>query len=279
MGRAALLRTTPPLLRVRAPLGVICALSTPPSLQTPRNAPPFSTVFQSASPVGPCVAVRLPECTRDELGLSGVEHPMEELHPSERKFAQTIHPSRRLSFVGGRLAMRRVLSGICADSSSHAVLPNASGAPAGLPPGIVGSISHTRDMAVAVVRHADEASAVGVDIESASRLTSLAISRKILGVEERAHFGSDEQLSSVLSPERELLIYFSVKEALYKALHPLVQQHIGWHSVTVRPRVDGTCEVALPLVEQQAGVGIRASAYWSIIDGYILTTAEANAAK
>ena len=47
---------------------------------------------------------------------------------------------------------------------------------------------------------------MGVDIESASRLTSLALAREILGLEERAQFGSDEQLNSVLSLGRELLV-------------------------------------------------------------------------
>ena len=80
--------------------------------------------------------------------------------------------------------------------------------------------------------------AVGIDVERTSRPTSLRLARKILAAEEERelglHLGLDEQ--------QDLTLRFSLKEALYKAMHPLLEQTIAWHSVLVRPRPRSTLQ-------------------------------------
>ena len=124
-----------------------------------------------------------------------------------------------------------------------------------------------------------EAGAVGVDIESTTRLTSLDIARKILAPEERARFGSDDQLGAVLTPERELLVCFSVKEALYKALHPLLRQTIRWHSVQVHPQEGGACTVCIGELLDAVSIPLVAEAAWCVRDGYFVSTAAASVAR
>lgn len=55
----------------------------------------------------------------------------------------------QLTFLGGRLAIRRALGGVT--ESASAILHNQHGAPV-LPEGVSASISHKRHMAVALVQ-------------------------------------------------------------------------------------------------------------------------------
>ena len=68
----------------------------------------------------------------------------------------------------------------------------------------------------------------------------------------------------------------AVKEALYKALHPLVRRTIKWHTVQVQPQPDGTCELVLDALEEDVGFGIGATARWHLKDGFYVTTAAAS---
>ena len=90
--------------------------------------------------------------------------------------------------------------------------------------------------------------------------------------EEREHWRA---LSLGLPAPAELLLRFSLKEALYKALHPLVRSPIRWHAVRVRPRRGGGCDVELGALEEEAGARIAAHAAWSREDEHFVTTARA----
>ena len=231
-------------------------------------APAFPTAFRRVLPHGSCVAVRVPNRLDDLLGL-------DELHPAELAHAETLRAPRQLSFVGGRLAMRRALREAGSSADAHPVMPGSTGAPA-LPPGIVGSISHTDGLAAALLARRSEcggeACAVGIDVELASRVPNRRISDRVLAPEEREHWRA---LSLGLPAPAELLLRFSLKEALYKALHPLVRSPIRWHAVRVRPRRGGGCDVELGALEEEAGARIAAHAAWSREDEHFVTTARA----
>merc|ERR1712048_57090 len=101
------------------------------------------------------------------------------------------------------------------------VLPNALGAPA-LPDGWLGSISHTHGLAAAFARKSDTSGddelmlrAIGIDVEAASRTVSTRLARRCLAPDERASLG---QLNG-LHERADTLLRFSLKEALYKAIH------------------------------------------------------------
>jgi len=204
---------------------------------------PFTTAFQLPVEDGLCIALRLPAEAEDEVAL-----PLDELHTLERERLEGMRPARRISFAGGRAAMRRALNAVCNDAKLGCpVLPDEVGAPV-LPPGTLGSISHTHGLACAVVcvapdeleelasatsRARDQAvcRAVGVDVERVGRVLSPRVATRCLHADERSTL--DAPPSGLAAPA-ELLLRVSLKEALYKALHPLVRQTIRWHSVQVR---------------------------------------------
>ena len=65
------------------------------------------------------------------------------------------------------------------------------------------------------------------------------------------------------------MLRFSLKEALYKALHPLVCRLVRFQEAEVQPYDDGTVEVNLLQVPH-----CRARAHWRIVDDvYILSSA------
>jgi enterobactin synthetase component D len=205
---------------------------------------------------GRCVGVRLPERAVD------VDELAETLLPAEKAFAVGLAEPRRRTWVGGRVAMRQAL--LRAEIDAPAVLFDARGAPQ-LPAGVSGSISHKKKWATALVAR-EPVARVGVDIED-DVVGTLDIARRVLRDDEVAELAP-------LAPEgraREVLLRFSAKEALYKALDPFVQRYVGFHEVSVSPGGGGAARVALHLTggEGPFSVDVR----WLRLESILLTTA------
>jgi 4'-phosphopantetheinyl transferase EntD len=81
---------------------------------------------------------------------------------------------------------------------------------------------------------------------------------------EIAHLSGEER-------GREVLLRFSAKEAVYKAIDPFVRRYVGFLEVEVSPRPDGSAAFAslLPIGEGPFVVDVR----WRRFDGVVLTTA------
>jgi 4'-phosphopantetheinyl transferase EntD len=82
------------------------------------------------------------------------------------------------------------------------------------PENIVGSISHCRDLAGAVVARAEDIKSVGLDIESRKQLNP-AIARHICTEEEKCWLVAQDPLQQNLA----LLVIFSIKEAIFKCVY------------------------------------------------------------
>lgn len=195
---------------------------------------PFELAFSSTTPLGHCLGLRLPP--PDD---GAVRAALARLSPEEQALAARFAPRRLATFVGGRLAMRSLLEELGVRVAP--VLHDDRGAPL-LPEGVVGSISHKDDLAVAFV--ADRGSFGGVDVES----------RKERATDIASHVLREEELPRVgqvrgLNHREEVLLRFSAKEALYKVLDPTMRRFIGFHEVSVDPSSDGTTEVGLFLKE------------------------------
>ena len=229
------------LLGARTPARAVRLQHAPVALAEGWSQPAFSTVFSESLSHGHCVLVQLPqkEQVGEDYRLPGEVRP--DLHARELAHMRDYRPARSVFFAGGRLALRRALWAMEAPGLEP-MLPGKNGAPV-IPGQFVGSISHTHGLAAALVSRRppgeggeDEHMAVGIDVERTSRPTSLRLARKILAAEEEhqlgLHLGLDEQ--------QDLTLRFSLKEALYKAIHPLLEQPIAWHSVLVRPRPRST---------------------------------------
>lgn len=138
----------------------------------------------------------------------------------EARTIATRVPQVRRANGAGRIVARRLLSEL---GFAPAPLPkSASGAPL-WPAGAVGSISHDACVAVAAVARMSDFAAIGIDIEPAQPLPA-----DTLGVvatpAERARLDRDPL---------EGLVLFCVKEAVYKATHPLDGEFLEYGDIAV----------------------------------------------
>jgi len=205
------------------------------------------------------------------------------LHPDEIEYGMSL-PSEngRRSFLIGRLAIRDALGLVApprpppldlskpsakttvtteADKALEpttpppleaeriCILKDEHGRP-NLPLGFLGSISHKGTTAVALVTEykdsvqgvGEPVLGIGVDIENrASNKGSIA--RKVLTPNEIEDLGNVEGVTS----DDEVLLRFSLKESLYKAMHPLICQYVGFQEVEIRPLSDGRADVLFQL--------------------------------
>jgi len=172
-----------------------------------------------------------PAVVRDEL--------LSRIHPDEAALAQTWGDLRVRTFVAGRLALREALREI-GDTANVPILRSPRGAPV-TSSGVSASISHKDTLAVALATRANVGH-VGVDVELLS-LPREDVSRHVLTEVERGELA----VFDAETRKRELLLRFSLKEALYKALDPYVQRYVGFLEVEVRPTKNGTALFSLAL--------------------------------
>ena len=138
------------------------------------------------------------------------------------------------------------------------------GAPV-LPTGIAGSITHKEGLAAALVAR-ELVARVGVDVELDAQ-RSLDIASRVLTpgeLAEIAHLDATERA-------REVLLRFSAKEAIYKALDPFVRRYVAFGEVAVSPLADGCARVTSHLRDDEGPFDIEVR--WRRFEGIVLTTA------
>jgi enterobactin synthetase component D / holo-[acyl-carrier protein] synthase len=199
----------------------------------------FERRFLLELPFGTCAGVSLAD---GEFALPAA------LHPNEGAFALAQPPARRASWVGGRIALRAALEAARIEAPD-AILANPRGAPL-LPPGVVGSVSHKRTIAVALVARAATAT-VGIDVEEIRPLRG-DIASRVLTPDEIAHLPAD-------GPARDaaVLLRFSAKEAIYKALDPWVQRFVGFEEASLAWAADGTVAAHLTLARGEGPFSVE----------------------
>ena len=144
--------------------------------------------------------------------LAIIDQRATDLLPEERQLIESWAPSRQCEFVTGRMCARRALDLLGVGASG--LLPDADGIPQ-WPEDTVGSISHCRGVAMAMVAKSVDCRLLGLDLEKTNRLSAGAI-KKVLHPIEEIFTGGDQLKASIL---------FSLKEAFYKAQFP------KWHAV------------------------------------------------
>jgi 4'-phosphopantetheinyl transferase EntD len=194
------------------------------------------------------------------------------LHPDEIQYASQLssHQSQ-VSFLGGRLALRLAM-----DCRIHdcILLKDRFGRPQ-LPAHTLGSISHKANVAVALVAAAPPTEggrthAIGIDIEYKCA-TRRNIARRILTSGEQLALGALDSVSA----DEEVLLRFSAKEAIYKAMHPLICQYVGFLQAETQPLNDGALKVELNLPSGAHKGFESVSAHWRVVNNdFFLTSAE-----
>jgi len=158
---------------------------------------------------------------------------------SEVAIAAELGPVRRREFVAGRAALRSLLG------EPVPIVPDDRGAPV-LPAGWVGSISHKGERAAALVAPAGDGY-VGLDIEHAAP-ARMPIEKRILTANEQER----------VRDGRDVTLHFAIKEAIYKAIDPIVRRYVGFTEVELEIRSDGSCRVHVLDVARSRATGHRA---------------------
>lgn len=218
---------------------------------------PWTLGFHHANPHGVLAAYHLVD-SPDPVPADVLERlPIE-----EQAFAATLRGYRQGQFVAGRMALRSACEQL--GLNPPALIPDDRGAPR-LPPGWTGSISHKGDLAVGMVARAGRGR-VGVDLEDYGP-PRLSIARRILTAAELA-------LVESLPEERRwfaILIRFSVKEAIYKALDPYVRRYVAFDEAEVDVDPDGRAAVRLTLARGEGPFVAEARYEW--LRGRLLASA------
>jgi enterobactin synthetase component D len=213
---------------------------------------------------GRCVGVRIP-AEADECFVQA-------LAPDERSFVAKLAPARRPSWAAGRIALHEAFRDLGIEPGP--ILATPRGAPA-LPRDVAGSISHKRTLAVGLAARSDDGTTVGVDLEncppaSAPEARAQARPDIRLRVLTRDELARLEQVPAE-ARYRMVILHFSLKEALYKAIDPWVTRHVAFHEASMTPLSDGTARVALALA--QADGSFSTACFWTEIQEHVLTTA------
>lgn len=98
------------------------------------------------------------------------------------------------------------------------------------PSGVVGSITHSRNLAIALVGRSSDSAGTGVDLENRDRYFP-GLETKIAREDEQARL---RQLDAARKAEMTLEI-FSAKESIYKAFFPRVGRYFGFMTARIEP--------------------------------------------
>lgn len=146
----------------------------------------------------------------------------------ERALTGAMVPARRKEFAAGRNTARRALAGL--GLSPVTLLRRDAGRDIDWPPGVTGSISHTRDLcAVACTRSAAGVASIGLDVEQAGPLDDEVVETICRVVELRDLADYPAPL-----PSDWPRLLFAMKEAAYKAWYPQARREIPFHQMRVR---------------------------------------------
>jgi 4'-phosphopantetheinyl transferase EntD len=214
-------------------------------------------VFDRVVAHGRAFAVRIPATPEEADALAAAG-----LVTEEREFAAPLPPLRRRAWIAGRLAARVALRDLGFDAPP--LFSDDRGAPS-FPGGTAGSISHKGDTAVVLVATGTEGH-LGVDLEI-DAIGKVDIASKVLTEAER------RELAGLSREERarEVLLRFSAKEAIYKALDPYVRRYVGFQEVAVSPDANGRAHVVAGLTGGEGPFSFDVR--WARFDGLVLTTA------
>lgn len=148
----------------------------------------------------------------------------------EARMSRHLRGHRLESFQMGRAAAHVALEGLGRNLGPIGVGEHREPV---WPNGVIGSISHTNDLAVALVAPAEATDGVGVDIEERRYAPELA--DQVPRPEEA------EWLSQLSDDDREasLLALFSAKETIFKAFFPRVGSFFGFDVALLHPEPAG----------------------------------------
>jgi 4'-phosphopantetheinyl transferase EntD len=190
------------------------------------------------------------------------------LRPAEAASCGRMSDKRLREFALGRYCARTALAALGANDCG---IPKGDSRAPVWPAGIVGSISHTRTIAAAVVARDSELAGVGMDLES-SRALKPDLVPMICRPEERAW------LSGLADPGPAAKIIFSAKESVYKCIWSTVRRYVDFQDVEITLDLDAGRYGAVAHSETlPAGLLQRLAGHCFTREGLLATTAHISA--
>jgi len=136
---------------------------------------------------------------------------------------------RRREFGLGRAAAHEAIASLLG-VSSRPVGKGEHGEPL-WPPGLVGSITHCGDTALAAVGRRADTAGIGIDLEQLSRATARDISGRVCTARERAWV---REAGGPAEERLRVRMLFSAKESVYKAFFPAGGVFLGFGDAELR---------------------------------------------
>lgn len=178
------------------------------------------------------------------------------LYEVERHAVARAVPIRQAEFAAGRRAARQALLAL---GESMAPISSGEDRAPRWPPGLVGSIAHDSGFAMAVVARQNRVHAVGLDLTPA---TGFPVDLR----------------PEILKTDTELALdglgaraAFAAKEALFKALFPLVGRFFGFEAAEARPDIPrGTVALSLLVPLGPFDAGAKLEGRIAVADGRLL---------
>ncbi|MEQ8783528.1 MAG: 4'-phosphopantetheinyl transferase superfamily protein [Roseibium album] len=192
--------------------------------------------WRELPPLATDVAGQLPDFPQISLVAGHIADHREALCAEERPAIARAREKRAWEFATGRHLARCAISDL---GEAEGPIPRAEDRRPVWPPGLLGSITHAGDLAVAAVARAGSVRGIGIDLEKAERVTERLFAKLFTAAERQILQESVPTLAGLM---------FSAKEAAYKAVNPHVGRYIGfqeaevdvnWQARTLRVRYVG----------------------------------------
>jgi 4'-phosphopantetheinyl transferase EntD len=182
------------------------------------------------------------------------------LFPEEDALLAKAVEKRRREFAHGRGCARRALA---AHGAAAAPLLIGTAREPLWPPGFVGSITHDREVCVAVAALSAAYAGVGIDVEPDEALTPSVAARIWSPAEAEA-----ARSLAVVPEDSVAKLVFAAKEAVYKAQFPLTRTYVGFHGVSVE-LTPGAFTAVLTAAVPPLPSGFRFTGTWRRAHGEI----------
>ena len=182
------------------------------------------------------------------IGIAPVRDELADLSAAERALVEGAVRTRKNEFATGRRLAHRLLAEL--GVAAGPILRDADRVPI-WPEGIVGSISHSRTLAVAALARAAHGSGIGIDIEPDVAVRD-GVERVVCTPFEQTWLDSAPSITpSDPDPRsdraRWVKLFFSAKESVYKAFFPRIRVFWGFHEVELEiDPVAGRFDASLP---------------------------------
>ena len=154
------------------------------------------------------------------------EMASEPLHPDEIPGTEGMIEKRLREFTLGRACARRALARLGIEDFA---LRNGSDRAPIWPEGVVGTLTHCRELCAVAVARRGPVVGLGLDAESL-RALGAGIEERVTTAADRAHLAA---LPAAPHPGGWPLLVFSAKEAFYKCYYPLAGTFLGFQDAEI----------------------------------------------